>query len=122
MVLDIGVLVKGTGSKMAHPKSHDYLPLGMFRTMLQIAGDNKLSVKEVKIMFLRYWCEQFGFKCEHLDERIAYAENTHKPYCKDCWRRLEKKESKVFENGKLVKKTEYIAIETFLDRLLKEKA
>jgi hypothetical protein len=89
----------------------------MYRLLLQLAGDNgELSVKEVEIMFLRDWCERFGFKCEHPHKRIVYSINTGIPYCKDCWRRLEKKQVGVLENGRLVKKIYYEEIETFVDR------
>jgi hypothetical protein len=79
MVLDIGVLVKGTGRKMAYPKSYDYIPPGLYRFLVSKSGEHKLGIKEVKIMFLRDWCQRLSFKCEHPHDRIAYASGTTKP-------------------------------------------
>lgn len=102
---------------MTHPKSHNFIPIPMYRMILQLAGDNgELSVKEVEVMFLRDWLERFGFKCEHPHNRIVFSQKTGVPYCKDCWRRLEKKEVKVLENGRIIRKTYFEQIETFVDR------
>lgn len=103
---------------MAHPMAYDYIPPGLFRFLTAKSGEEVLSLKELKIMFLRDWCERLGFKCEHPHNRITNAhKDVNRPYCKDCWRRLEKKESHIVENGKLVKKTYFAEIETFVDRI-----
>ena len=97
---------------------YSFMPAGMYRHLVKIAGDNKLSIKELEIMFVRDWCYRTGFKCEHPHDRVAFAKTDKKPYCKECWSRLEKKqEETVREGSRLVKRTYFTALETLVDRL-----
>ena len=97
---------------------YDYIPPGLFRFLTAKSGEEVLGLKELKIMFLRDWCEKLGFKCEHPHNRITNAHHdVNRPYCKECWRRLKRKEHYVYENRKNVKKIYYVEVETFVDRI-----
>lgn len=101
--------------------AYDYIPPGLFRFLTAKSGEEVLSLKELKIMFLRDWCERLGFKCEHPQNRITNAhKDVNRPYCKECWRRLERKEHYVNENNRQVKKTYFVEVETFVDRINQE--
>lgn len=103
---------------MTHPKSYDYIPPGLYRFLVNKSGQHRLGIKELKIMFMRDWCLRLGYKCEHPHDRITNVGNdADRPYCKECWTRLQRKVSKIIENGRLVTKIEYIPNETFVDRL-----
>lgn len=39
---------------------YSFMPAGMYRHLVKIAGDNKLSIKELEIMFVRDWCYRTG--------------------------------------------------------------
>ena len=90
-----------------------YCPPKLYAFIVKIAEENKLSVKEVQIMFMRKVAQDLGLDCIH--EEIGYSP-TKKPFCKRCWTRLNQKNQSVVFKGKIVKSIEYEPIETFLDK------
>jgi hypothetical protein len=100
---------------------NNYLPPKIYLFLLTYAQKHKLALKEVELIFLRKSLSQYGFICNH--ESIGFAVKTKKPYCKDCYTRLELKQetSLNFKIHKTIRQTTYHDIETFLDSIELEK-
>ena len=91
-----------------------YYPPKIFRFLSEIAARHELAVREVETIFLRKQAESMGFTCKH--SNVGYAKKDKKPYCKDCWTRLEQISAPTYNgNGKLVKAASFKTIKTFLD-------
>lgn len=102
----------------------NYYPLGMYRFMLDMATDQKLAVDEVAFNILRIGLSELGFTCDH--SNIGYSKNDQqvhsKPYCKNCYSRLQQFTEKALFKGKMITQDEFKPIETFIDRERKELA
>jgi hypothetical protein len=98
-----------------------YLPIALHKALLRICEPNNLSIKEVAIVLISKMLEdKYEFHCDH--KRVREAKDTHRPYCFDCWRRLDeidvrnKRVKKV--NGRLeIAGVVYKESLTFLDLL-----
>jgi len=91
---------------------------------MNTAGDNKMSIKEVKIMFMRKVAEDLGFDCPHDD--IGYPKdqagtNQNRPYCKLCWKRLNQTSEMGLLRGKIIRSTTYEPVKNFLDEFYERK-
>lgn len=96
----------------------NYCPPALYSFFVKLAEENKLSVKEVQTMFMRKVAQDLGMDCDH--SVIGYSPSK-KPFCKRCWTRLTQTSQAIAFKGKLIKSTEYIPTETFLDRFYKER-
>lgn len=94
---------------------NSYLPPKSYAFLVSIAEKYKLSVKEVQRIFINAQATVMGFNCEHT--RIGYTKKDpqHKPFCKDCWARMESVDRSVFDGKRITKKREFLPLETFLD-------
>ncbi len=96
----------------------NFYPLGMYRFLLDLATDQKLAVDEVAFNILRIGLSELGYTCDHTN--VAYSKNDQqahsKPYCKNCYSRLEQFAEKVLFKGKMITQDEFKPIETFIDR------
>jgi hypothetical protein len=99
-----------------------YKPHGIFVFMTNLAYEKGISMKELETMFLRKMCELNGFKCDHDPSMVSYDKNSHKPYCKKCWYRLEKFEETVHDKqqGRLIKVARHKAVPTFVDDMFSQ--
>jgi len=88
--------------------------------MLNLATEKSLAVDEVAFMLLREQCGSFGFACDH--SNVGYSKTDHKPYCKHCYSRLELLQSTGLLKGKIIRQSEHIPKETFVDLKRKENA
>ena len=101
---------------------NNYLPPKIYAFLVKVAEEHRLSVKEVQRIFLNKVAADLGFSCDHLRVGLAKEDPDHKPYCKDCWTRLETVKSPVVNGRKVVRKGEYWPLETFLDTFYREQA
>jgi hypothetical protein len=101
---------------------NNYLPPKTYAFLVKVAEEHKLSVKEVQRIFLNKVAADLGFKCDNTRVGLAKEDPDHKPYCKDCWTRLETVNPPIFNGRKVVRPGEYRPLETFLDRFYKEHA
>jgi peptide subunit release factor 1 (eRF1) len=90
-----------------------YYPPKLFRFLSEMAARHELAVKEVETIFLRKQAESMGFTCKH--SHVGYAKKDKKPYCKDCWVRLEQISAATYNQTKMVKPGMFKAIKTFVD-------
>jgi hypothetical protein len=81
--------------------------------MVKIADETGLSTKEVQRIVLNKTFFAMGMTCEH--RRIGHAKTDGKPYCKDCWTRMNMKQQAINFKGKCIKQVEYEPQDTFLD-------
>lgn len=102
-------------------KRRNFYPLGMFRFMIDMSTDQKIAVDEVAFNVLRIGLSKFGYTCDH--SNIGYSPPPGaKPYCKNCYSRLEYVKKKTYFKGKILTQDEFKPIETFMDREYKELA
>lgn len=103
---------------MAGHHGFDYLPPGIYAHLIKISRENELSVKELKMMFIQEWCQKTGFRCEHPFKKMKYdsERESAKWHCTQCWRRFDKEDNDILENGHLLKKTYFVPVETFTDK------
>ena len=99
--------------------SYGYIPPELYAYLVQTAHDNGLSIKEVQTMFIRKVAQELGFVCDH--SKVGMAKLTGEPFCQGCWTRLRTVKPPTFFKTKLVKPGEYWPVETFLDKIEKEK-
>jgi len=82
-----------------------YLPPEIYRSLMNIAHDRGLSIKEVECAFLRYMCKEFGHRCKH--EFIDFAKSNGLPYCKGCYQRMKMTEPRTYRGSRLIKEGKY---------------
>jgi len=99
---------------------NNYLPPKTYAFLVKVAEEHKLSVKEIQRIFLNKVAADLGFSCDHFRVGLAKEDPDHKPYCKDCWTRLETLKPPTVNGRKVVRRGEYWPLETFLDRFYKE--
>jgi len=99
-------------------RPNHWYPNEIYLFLLNTAREHSLSYEEVAFMLLREGLASIGFICNH--SRIGYAKKDKKPYCQDCYCRLEKVEEARIFKGKILKETEWRPLETFVDIKRKE--
>ena len=103
----------------------NWYPPGIYRFLLDIASKHDLSTKEVETVFLRRQARDLGFECFH--QKVGLAKSDGKPFCKDCWTRLEQTRPPTFAADSSSKKphvtspAKYRPLRTFLDEIEEEK-
>ena len=108
---------------MAGHHGFSYFPPAIYADLVVLSRENDLSVKELEVMFVRYWVEKITKrKCDHPTKKLKYDKDREKDkwHCTQCWRRFDQKESIIYENGKVVKKIYYEPVVTYVDRLVAE--
>jgi hypothetical protein len=97
-----------------------FYPPAIYRFLFDIAFKYKLSIKEVETVFLRRQARELSFECFH--ENVKSAKTDGKPFCKDCWTRLEQSKPPVIGPDKRIKiPGKYRPLKTFLDEIEEER-
>lgn len=104
-------------------RTSNWYPNEIYRHLFNLGHENSLAYQEVAFMLLREALAPYGFDCPH--KRIGYPKNAvgrdnNKPYCKDCYCRLEQFQDKRILRGRIIIDAGYRAIETFADVKRKE--
>jgi len=94
---------------------NSYLPPKSYAFLVKIAEKYKLSVKEVQRILINTQATVLGFNCDHTRIGFAKKDPQHKPFCKDCWTRMKPVEKSVFDGKRIIKRKEFLPLETFLD-------
>ena len=104
-------------------RASNWYPNEIYRHLFNLGHKNELAYNEVAFMLLREALAPYGFDCPH--KRVGYPKNAvgrdnNKPYCKDCYCRLEQFLDKRILRGRIITDAGYRAIETFVDITRKE--
>lgn len=99
-----------------------YLPPKTYAFLVQLAEKYKLSVKEVQRILINRQATVLGFSCDHTRINFAKKDPEHKPFCKDCWERMEIVIQSVFDGNRIIKRRKFLPLETFLDTYYREQS
>jgi hypothetical protein len=97
---------------MARAGAGKWYPRRIYHFWEKLAFEHSLSTYELECMFLRECLAKYGeYDCPHAN--IGFKDK--KPFCKDCYTRLELVQSTGLLHGKLIRESVYRPIETFID-------
>lgn len=94
---------------------NNYVPPKTYAFLVKMAEEHGLSTKEVQRILLNKPASDLGFRCDHLRIGFAKKDPQHRPFCKDCWSRMESVDETFFDGNRIKKKRRYRPLETFLD-------
>ncbi|NAL77288.1 hypothetical protein [Nitrososphaera sp. AFS] len=92
-----------------------FIPPAIYRKLLELGNDNELAIKEIEMILIRDALMPFGFKCSH--KRVGVSNTTAKPFCKDCYARLEQVKGPILKGKVILEPGVYNELPTFLDEL-----
>jgi hypothetical protein len=94
-----------------------FMPPALYRLIFELAAKHKIATKEVEITIVRKILEEdFDLLCDH--SVIGTSKTTGKPFCKECWTRMEIVKAPTIQmskNKKVIVPGEYRPLSTFLD-------
>ena len=86
----------------------------IFASMMNIASEYGIPVKEVETALIREGLKSIGFHCDHI--RMGIRKTDRKPNCKDCWQLFRQvKPPKYNAENELVELGRYVKEPTFLE-------